>query len=336
MNSVSFRAVDDFLEKRLLNARPLIRSFSHAFVNPGEPLFQPRAHFHPPEKMGMRDEFAELHRMRMRLGGFGNHRDSRLALTRRRRCSSRSVRKIIVQSQMRIHERRAVEIIEKPGVAVELDAAVDQKLDRSAVRAIPIDRLAIFQDALVVLDVDFDGAADGFAHACGFRNDARAGRARQLRPSRGGGDPNPLLAARTATAPEFRGSQVLAENLRHIVCVDSRAVVLDPDQDLIGVLQGARALFFDRNPDLGQNPVVLAGVQRVIDRFFERSQNGLGGRRETDLLEVLGKVLGGATRRDLLTLWGEPLLLPGAFAMDPIEPKLDMPCQEHSLQIRRV
>ena len=36
----------------------------------------------------------------------------------------------------------------------------------------------------------------------------------------------------------------------------------------------------------------------------------------------------------LVVILGEPLLLPGAFAMRPIEPNLDMPCQEHSLQIR--
>ena len=69
--------------------------------------------------------------------------------------------------------------------------------------------------------------------------------------------------------------------------IDARAVILDANADLIGVLQGAGARFFDDDGYLGQDPVLLAGVQRIVDGFLEGRQHRFGLRREAHLLQVL-------------------------------------------------
>ena len=301
--------IDVLFEERFLDGGPAFRRLDqildHAFVNAGKTLLEPRGDFHSPEKVGVRDELAELHRMRMRLGRFGNFRNRRAHALDRRRLEVGLAfpvrdRDTIMKREVRIHERRAVEITQEPRVAVELDAPVDQKLDRSAVRAVPIDGLSSLITPLLFLmstsTVQLTALRMSLVLVITRRPVALVSCAQVVAAEM----PIPCWPREQRPRPNLEEARYSPKTFGTSSAVDARAVVLDPDQDLIGVLERARALLFDRHADLGQDLVVLAGIQGVIHRLFQSGQNRLGCRRETDLLEVLGEILGGAAGRDLL------------------------------------
>jgi hypothetical protein len=61
---------------------------------------------------------------------------------------------------------------------------------------------------------------------------------------------------------------------------------------------------FDRDPDFGEDPRLLAGVQRVVDGFLYRGQQGLARVVEAEQVAVLREEL---ADRDLLLLRGHTL-----------------------------
>ena len=63
----------------------------------------------------------------------------------------------------------------------------------------------------------------------------------------------------------------------------------DANPNLIGIAQRTGADLFNNHRDFRKNAVILAGIQRVIHRFFQRRQDGFRMRRKTDLLKILEK-----------------------------------------------
>jgi hypothetical protein len=101
----------------------------------------------------------------------------------------------------------------------------------------------------------------------------------------GGTDSDPLLAAAHPQPVELRAVQQLAEDQRDLLLHDSRSVVLDTDLEAVV----ARLLHVD--PDFRQDPRLFAGVQRVVDGFFDRGQQRLARVVEPQQMPILGEKL---------------------------------------------
>jgi hypothetical protein len=139
---------------------------------------------------------------------------------------------------------------------------------------------------------------DRLSHLGRLGDDGGAASVGELGPSRDRRDADALLAAAATAAAELGAGQVFAENLDDIFDFEAGTVVLDPNPDRVGVLPRPLADLFDEDRNLGQNAGVLAGVERVIDGFLDGRQDRLGVGREADLLEILRKILGAASRGD--------------------------------------
>ena len=108
-----------------------------------------------------------------------------------------------------------------------------------------------------------------------------------------GADPDALLAAALAQPVELGSVEQLAEDAWDLALDDARAVVGDDDAvPVLGHLS-------DLDLEIGQDPGLLAGVERVVDRLLDRGQQRLGGAVEAQQVPVLGEEL---ADRDLLCL----------------------------------
>ena len=83
--------------------------------------------------------------------------------------------------------------------------------------------------------------------------------------------PMPCCPRLIRMAVEFRAVEQLAEDQRNLPLHDARAVVLHAG--LVAVRPDA----FDMDPNLRQNPRLFAGIQCVVDGFFDGGQQGLAG-----------------------------------------------------------
>ncbi len=93
-----------------------------------------------------------------------------------------------------------------------------------------------------------------------------------------------LLAAGLAELVDFRTIKQLAENARDLALDNARAVVFDGDPRPLET-----AAHLDR--DFRQHARLLAGVERIVDRLFDRRDQGLGGRVEPQQMAVFEKEL---------------------------------------------
>src|SRR4029079_2114254 len=95
-----------------------------------------------------------------------------------------------------------------------------------------------------------------------------------------------LLAALLLETVELRPVQQLAEDLRDLRPHDARAVVLD--RDAIAVLRDLE----DLDVEIREDSRFLARIERVVDRFLDRGEQGLLRVVETEEMAVLREELG--------------------------------------------
>ena len=101
----------------------------------------------------------------------------------------------------------------------------------------------------------------------------------------GGADADALLPAAHAHAVEFGAVKQLAKNQRDLLANDAGSVVLHAD------LEAVLADALDMDPDFREDAGLFAGVQGVIDRLFDGSEQGLAGIVEAQQVAVLGEEL---------------------------------------------
>ena len=147
--------------------------------------------------------------------------------------------------------------------------------------------LAIEDLRLVGLRVDPQFVVVGRFLGGDLRDDLHrlAGREHAVHP--GGRDPDPLLAATHPQAVELRAVEELAEDQWDLLAHDPRSVVLHPHPEA----RGRVAHRLDADPDLGEDARLLAGVERVVDRFLDAREERLAGRIKTEQVAVLREEL---------------------------------------------
>src|SRR5262245_50615865 len=125
------------------------------------------------------------------------------------------------------------------------------------------------------------------------------------------GDPDALLAAGLLEAMELRTVQELPEDLRHLGLDDARPIVLDHHEEAtfalgqLGVpLHRLEAEVAYLDVQLRQDAGLLAGVEGVVHRFLDRSEQGRGGVVEAGQVPVLREELRDG---DLALLLGQRL-----------------------------
>src|SRR5690606_19711301 len=85
----------------------------------------------------------------------------------------------------------------------------------------------------------------------------------------GGRDADPLLPAALPQAMKLAPVEQLAEDQWDLLLQNAGAVVLN--SHLVAIAAGR----LDVDPDLGEDPRFLAGVERVVDGLFDGRQQGL-------------------------------------------------------------
>jgi hypothetical protein len=94
-----------------------------------------------------------------------------------------------------------------------------------------------------------------------------------------------LLPALLLQPMEFRAVEQLAEDLRDLLLDDAGAVVLDRDPEAV------LPELVDLDDQLGQDPRLFAGVERVVDRFLDGGEQRLLRVVEAEQVAVLGEEL---------------------------------------------
>ena len=123
-------------------------------------------------------------------------------------------------------------------------------------------------------------------------------------------DHHDLVAGQRLLQPvELRAVEQLTEYLRHLLLDDPGAVVLDDHHEAALALRELRASglqseVVDLDRELGEDARLLARVERVVDGFLDRGEEGLRGVVEAEEVAVLDEELGD---RDLALLLGERL-----------------------------
>ena len=82
---------------------------------------------------------------------------------------------------------------------------------------------------------------------------------------------------------KFRSVQQLAEDQRNLFFDDARAVILHAN--FVAVFAG----LLDVDPQLGQDAGFFAGIERIIDGFFDRGQQCFARIVEAQQVAILGK-----------------------------------------------
>ena len=101
----------------------------------------------------------------------------------------------------------------------------------------------------------------------------------------GGADANPLLPAAHPQPMELRTVQQFAENQRDLFLHDARTVVLNGD------LEAVRARGFDVNPNLRDDPRLLAGVERIVHGLLHGGEERFSRVVKTEQMAVLREEL---------------------------------------------
>ena len=104
---------------------------------------------------------------------------------------------------------------------------------------------------------------------------------RQLAVHSGGGDADALLTATHSETVKLRAVQQFAEDQRNLLFDDARSVVLDAD--LVPILAG----LFDMHPDFRQDTGLFAGIDGIIDGFFDCGEEGFAWVIESEQMPVL-------------------------------------------------
>ena len=224
----------------------------------------------------------------------------------------------VADGGVRVRERGVLDVAVDEALAL-LPVGDDLELDARAVLLVPLrERLVVGDHRLVLPRVELDlehvgrlGLPDPARHA------DRLARG-DLAVHRGRGDADALLAATLLEAVELRPVEQLAEDLRHLVLHDAGPVVLDDDQEaalalreLGRVAPGLEREVVDLDRQLGKDAGLLARVERVVDGFLDRGQQGLGRVVEAEQVAVLREELGD---RDLALLLCQRL---GGDALGP-------------------
>ena len=170
-------------------------------------------------------------------------------------------------SQVRVHRMLSTSI-----VALQLD------LYARAVVAVPLDFLV--DPHLGVVGARVHGELEEVR--CLLLPDPRgdahrlAGGEQAVHPR--GADPDALLTSALTQTVELRAVEQSPEDLGHLAANDPRAVVLDDDSEATVVALG------DLDANVGDDPRLLARIQRVVDSFLDRRQERL--RRVVEAQEV--------------------------------------------------
>ena len=196
----------------------------------------------------------------------------------------------------------------------------DLQLDPRAVLLVPDVQLLVARDDRVVLArVDLDVEVVGRPPLRDARGDPDRLAGGELAVHRGGADPDPLLSATLLEPVELGAVQELPEDLGDLGLHDPRPVVLHHDDEAPLALRRlplplhVQREVADLDRDLGEDPGLLAGVERVVDRLLDGREEGLGGVVEAEQVPVLGEELGDGDlallRRHLLGRRAPPPLL---------------------------
>ena len=183
-------------------------------------------------------------------------------------------------------------------MATLLVGALQLDGDQGPVGGLPVDLEVPLDHRLVAKGIDDQFVAVGrFAPAGAALDDDRFAGGELAIHARGT-DANALLASTLTQAVEFRPIQQLAKYLRDLGPDDAWTIVrhLDP-VSILG--QG-----LDRDFEIGQDSGLLTGIQRVVDRFLDRSQQRFARTVEAKEVSVLGEEL---TDRDVTLPRGHAL-----------------------------
>ncbi len=109
----------------------------------------------------------------------------------------------------------------------------------------------------------------------------------------GGADADALLAAAHFEAMEFAAVEESAEDVLDLLADDAGAVV-DDGNSVAGLFGCSRAIgleVFDDDGDVWQNAGFFAGIEGIIDRFFDGGQEGFARIVEAEEMAIFGKEL---------------------------------------------
>lgn len=110
----------------------------------------------------------------------------------------------------------------------------------------------------------------------------------------GGGDTDALLTAGHFEAVELGAEEETTEDVFDLTSDDAGSVVDDGDA-VAGLFSGGRAVgleVFDEDGDVREDAGLFAGVEGVIDGFFDGGEEGFSGVVEAEEVAVFGKELG--------------------------------------------
>src|SRR5262249_52265502 len=138
---------------------------------------------------------------------------------------------------------------------------------------------------LVFLGVDLDFVVVGRLFDADFRDNLHRLTGGLHAVHSGGTDADALLAAALAGSVELPAVEQLAKDKRDLLLDDARAVVLYADFVTV------RAGRFDVDPNLGQDAGLFAGIERVVDGFFDRREERFARVVEAQQMAVLGEEL---------------------------------------------
>ncbi len=215
-----------------------------------------------------------------------------------------AVRVLVVQRDVRVGDGRLLQVfVDAAAAPVILGFQLDRH-SRAVIQVDPFD--AMLRDILrplfarrnvvafapavenlgkVLLRVDLNFVVVGRLALRDLGNDLHWLAGREHAVHAGRADADPLLAAAHPQAMELRAVQQLAEDQWDLLFQNARAVVLHADFETV------RTGRLDMDPYLGQDAGFFAGVQRVVDRLFDRREQRLAGIVEAQQMAVLGKEL---------------------------------------------
>lgn len=139
---------------------------------------------------------------------------------------------------------------------------------------------AIDDFGLILFGIDLEEeVVDGRAFGS-FREDLHGSSGSEHTVHPCGADTDALLPAAHAQAVEFASVEELSEDVWDLFFDDTWAVVLDGDAE------SARLSLIDTDPDFGEYACFFAGIEGVVDSFFDGGQEGFAGVIEPEEVSI--------------------------------------------------
>ncbi len=163
---------------------------------------------------------------------------------------------------VRVHDRGAAKVFERR-LPTPLVLGLEDELDARAALAVPEEQVVRDDLREVLLGVDKELEDVGGLLLLDLGDHAGGTGAREPGVEDGRRDPDPLLATGLAVRVKSRPVEEPSEDVRDLTPKDPGAVVRDRDRQSVG------AGFRDLDQDLGEDPGLLAGVERIVDPLLD-------------------------------------------------------------------